>query len=774
MTDSLLLFRFFGPFLLLILLAGCPYYNTFYNAKKAFNEAERIRKETSARGNNTAIPDHARTLYERALENAGLIIRDHPGSDLVDNALVLIGDVFSIQKDHAKAARKYEEVIANYPESDWIPYCLFALGKASLNAADTTHAKESLRVFLQRHPRSRWSPEAYMLLGAISVARQDYPQAIERYTEFITAYPKHENRSEAEYYMAVSLLETGRYEDALTLFRCITRTGRTPELRFNAHFMAGESLQRNGNHEEALKVFENLLGKDEYEKYYPKIMLALAGSLYALRQTDQAIDRYGKIQERYEKERDYAAEVSQAGFELGALYERQVDLKKAEEYYAQAEKRSPQQFWVGKRAEARSKDIRDLQKYRDNLSQALATLTPPDSAHAEALADFKLRTEVVSARFRLAEHYLFRLNLPDSALVHYRLIQSNTSQPEIAAQAAYACAWIMEHVMRDTLTSRAGYETLLKEYGQTVYGAKAARMLSVPDPNGFSDDRLFTLAEHFLLDIGQPDSAAWYYRQVLERYPRGEYAPRALWATGWIDETYRGEPDSALNTYRRLKEMYPESPLAKQAETKIRQAETLFAELNPTSQDSTAAKASVSDASSPRRGPDKPKDLVLTDVGRQDAHGTVETIEEKQLAVKLIGGRKVETGTTGYVYTIETQDANEVAVRVADIRVLAVTVSLEGKTVMTGMTVDLYDKPDGEVISAIVSDTPVDIKTDQGDWVKVFADGQEGFALKALLAGTDDRIALITCRVTRTYASMDQKSWLGVRFNDTSKIPDPP
>jgi TolA-binding protein len=752
---------------------GCPYYNTFYNAKKAFHEAERIRREGQTKGG--PIPEPARQLYDRAIANAGLIIRDHPQSDLVDDALVLIGDIFQIQSDYAKAARKYEEVLTNYPESDWSPYCMFALGSASLSAGDTTQAEASLLTFLQNHPRSTWSPDAYMLLGAIALARQDYALAVERYTEFLTGYPKHDRRAEAEYAVAAAYLELDRYEEALPLFERVGKNARTPELEFQAHFMTGECLRRDDQYEAARKTFEGLLKKDAYEKYRPKLMLALAACQRSLRQDEEAIRQYELINTRYERERDYTPEVAQALFELGTIYEQRGELKKAEEFFGMAEKRSPQAFWVRQRAAEKSEDLHQFQKFRDALAAALAALAPGDSAQPEAALDAKLREQVIAARFQLAEHYLFRLNMADSALVHYRLIEQETDYPSIAAKAAYARAWIMEHVIGDTASSRRGYEALLEDYAQTIYASEAAQALAVPDPSGPSVEALLHRAETCLFTEQQPDSAVWYYQQIVERYPETEYAPQALLALGWITETYSAHPDSALEVYKRLKEAYPGTEQAKQADLKIRYAREWRSENGsvPASDtpDSLADSLPAFEAAAQEPSADasvSPEGLILDRITKADLQGTVAAIAQGEIVVRLAEGQQVAEGAAGYVYTVETEDSLDVARRVADIQVSRVDSALV-EQVTTGANLDIRETPNGRPLSMLPPHVAVEMMEDQGEWAKIRYEGLEGYVLKEYLIQETVPVDQATCRILTAYRPLTEDLWLGVRFDGVQR-----
>lgn len=768
-------FCFIGAALLVLLTSvGCPYYNTFYNAKKAFREAESIRKE--ARTKDGSISQQASGLYDLAIENAGLVVRDHSQSKWVDDALVLLGDIFLVQNDYSKAARKFEEVITNYPESDWIPYCSYSLGRASLSGGDTTQAEATLQAFLQDYPDNRWSPDVLLLSADIALAQNRFEQTTNLFAEFLTKYPKHRRRTEAQYHMAEAYLALNRFSDARALLVLVGKSAQTVELKFQANYMIGESLRRDQRYDEALKTFESLLNVSSYVPFYPKIMLAVAASLDALNRTRDAIKQYHSIVEQFEKERDASGEVAQALFAIGAIHERQGNLTEAQEFYGQAQKQSPRNLWVGKRAEEKNQDLHDLQKYRENLDQAQKALIPQDSLNVEALADFKLRDRLVAARFQLAEHYLFQFNRADSALVQYRHIESETILPEVTAKAIYARAWIQQNIFGDTLSSREGYESLIKDYQLTMYASEAAALLSKPDPRGLSPEQSFAVAESLLFNAQQPDSAVAHYYQILEDYPNGDYAPRALWAIGWTAETYQSLPDSAVTAYKRLKQEYPRSNLAKAADLKIRFAEQLFAELRgdaPSKVDSqTVTVASDAGQEKLARLFSLSEAPVLDQISRLDSQGTLTAILDKNLMVNLMNGQSVENGVSGYVFTMEMREGKEVAVKLADIQVVNAH-SLVGQTTTTIFETELLDKPGGANVLSLEPGAQVVVLIDQDNWVKVRIGNQEGFIEKTVLNLEEIQTHSVACLTTRVFQPLNQSLWLGVRFSRDEKASKP-
>lgn len=551
---------------------GCAYYNTFYNARKAFEEGERIR--LNQRTPDGRIPPLAVASYELAIENAGLVLRDHPGSSLVDDALVLIGDARAVQGQHPQAIKRYEQVLRLFPDSEFVAHCLFSLGRSHFGAGDPVQADEMLDRFIREYPGSDRSPDAYLLRGEIAFDGGRYEEAVARFEAFLATHPGDDRQAEALYYIARSSLELNRFDRARDLFEQVIGQARTRTLRYQAGFMVGESLRREGLHGAALEVFESLLTQRDYARYRAEVMLAMAACQVGLGEVEAAVSRYATVISEFETDRDYDEEVSQAMYELAELYRNTGRLERAERHYADALRKSPRAYRVGKEAERKNRAIRELRRLNGNLENmlnALASTQPREnggSNHASNVA--RLAENVVGIRFQLAEHYLFQLDMADSALSQYRSIEYESGDSALAARAAFARAWILDEVLDDPAQANSVYDTITEQYAGTDHAVEAAIMRSKPFEGELPEERLFAEAERLLFEADRPDSARGLYEQVLRRYPDGEYAPRALFALGWLAETRFGDPETALERYRGIVERYPGSDQAKSVRDKIR------------------------------------------------------------------------------------------------------------------------------------------------------------------------------------------------------------
>ena len=561
---------------------NCAYYNTFYNAKKAFNEGERIRlDQPQADG---TIPSLALASYEIAMTNAGLVLRDHSGSSYVDDALVMIGDILAIQGQHQKAIKKYEQVLRLFPKSKFHPYCVYSSAKSHFGAGNARQADEILERFIREYPGDNKTPDAYILRGEIAFSQESFETAIVIFNLYLDKYPNHGRYGDVLSYLVRSNMKLNRFSRARNLVELNLEKFHSEDLSYQADLMVGESLLQEGSYRKALLKFKSLLSQNKFEHKHPEVMLAMAACQIGLDDSDKAISQYKTIINLYEKNSIYAQEVAQAMFGLGELYQKSAALELAEKMFGDAIQKSPRSFWVRNQSDQKTRPIRQLRRLHEHLKNMESVLLAKRKLKKDNIKDSsdieRLLKNVAGIRFQLAEQYLFQLEMADSALSQYRSIEKESVDSSIAAKATFAQAWIYDNFIGDSKQASFLYNSITKNYNETPYAAESALLLSKPINGELSEDRMFTEAEQLLFEAGEPDLAYGLYELVLIRYPNGVFAPRALLALGWIAETYYSNPQTALELYRRIIAQYPSSDQANSIRNKVSFMERLLLDEN--------------------------------------------------------------------------------------------------------------------------------------------------------------------------------------------------
>ena len=143
---------------LLTLSCGSVYYNTFFNAKKSFEKAEKARKESK-----TGRVDAG--SYRIAIEKSLKVVESHPNSKYYDDALFVLGVSYFHIDQFSKAERRFREILANYEESEYINESTIYLAKAKLELGDVEDAMEAFVLIFSADLANEQKADAAMALG---------------------------------------------------------------------------------------------------------------------------------------------------------------------------------------------------------------------------------------------------------------------------------------------------------------------------------------------------------------------------------------------------------------------------------------------------------------------------------------------------------------------------------------------------------------------------------------------------------------------------------
>lgn len=518
---------FFLTFILLGL--GCAYYNTFFHAQESFQKAEKARISS----NNKA--GAGKDSYEKAIKKAAMVLAYYPKSRWVDDALMLIGKSYYHLGEYHKAIRKFRELQTNLPKSNYLDDSYYWMGLSYFQLENYLQAEESFKKLLAKGKERKLLYEGRYMLGEIEFVTKDYGKAIEAYGKLV-AEGKGEIRAQAQYRIGECWWEMEDYKQALEAFKKVKKMGPAKELGFQSEFKAGECYLESGQPQEALKVFAVLSREGRYYRHLPQVRLEIAECELKLGHTKEAIKEYELVSEESPK----TEESAQALYGLGVVYENELkDLKKATEFYEKSAEEMPKSE-VAKKAQEKSANIVKLEEYKSQLSGEEAEKS-------------------VKTLFLLAEMYLLELNEQDSALSAYRSVIEHFPETSYAPRSAYVISWIWDKVKGDSLQAEKAYERIIEDYPQTPYAQKAREWLGLPPVEEKDPAKeLFMRGEIHLLQ-GEVDSALTYYQKTANDYPQSRFAPKAIYAMGWIYENREDSLRLAKETYRGLIDGYPQS-----------------------------------------------------------------------------------------------------------------------------------------------------------------------------------------------------------------------
>lgn len=529
--------------LILLLFFSCAYYNTFYNARKKFNEAQKIHRKTGLdEPNRTANP-----AYDDAIKKASKVLTFHSKSKWVDDALLLIGKSFYYKGEYRKAERKFKELLVNFPNSDLTQDCRYFVGLCQHKMNNLPEAITTLNSIIKKEKKGKFKPEATYLLAEIHFEQKEYDDAIEKYTSLLRDYRKEELEGKARFRIGECYFLKGDYQAANDAFAKVENSTQDRTMILESRFKVGECLYLLNRTDEGMDIFLDLSKDQRYFKYLSRVKLKIAEGHLLQDSLDLALKEYEDITVAHPKTEQSA----EAYYQMGVInQDRLQDLKKAKELFDSAHKEKPQSE-VAKKALEKSANLAKLEEYQKQLTEAE-------------------KPEVTL--YLLAEAYLFEMNQPDSAIAEFTILTQDYPESEFAPKSLYAIAWITENIKKNPDGAEEFYKELLDRYPTSDYSDLARSFLGIPtDTLSLTlPKNLFQEAEALLLGEGDLDSAKSLYQSIVQDFPDSRFAPGAMYALVWTQEQYNNPGDSTvILAYQELVEKYPDSEYADAAKIKL-------------------------------------------------------------------------------------------------------------------------------------------------------------------------------------------------------------
>ncbi|MBN1542165.1 tetratricopeptide repeat protein [candidate division KSB1 bacterium] len=551
--------------LISLLFSGCAYYNTFYNAKKFYAEADKERKkrmrtqivelspeekERLKRAGQYNSLDNSRPTgeemqnYQRAIEKASRVLEFYPNSRYVDDALMLLGKCFFFRREYNKAMRKFDELQQLYPESEFVEESRLLAARTLIGLGEFDQAESRFRdLTLDSHVNGRIREEAAYELGGLYFEKENYELAAREYEKAAKESDDKLIRAMALYRLGECYLQLKRTEEAEQVLRRAVKASPNEDFKSQATYKLGEAQSLNENYEKAVKTFSDLLEKEMEVKRIPMIKLQLAENLRHVDRLQEAVNWYNNIIEEH-KRTDASA---RSYFALAELEEFvNLDYKKAQEYY-ELVRGEFQTSAIAPIAKERADDIKKLLELLEDIAR-LEGKTGADSLSASTKEVEGEREERDDAPIDLS---------PDGMWVNY---SGRDRPPPLSLKR-------MSESDRQRARNLEGSQALLT-------GDESGAGEDAPDEEEEQKrqvvEKKLALAELLLFKFNKQDSSVDLFLTVLENTQDSVIAARTLYALGYTFDAVVKNRFLADSIFHRLVDLYPHSPQAEGARRLLR------------------------------------------------------------------------------------------------------------------------------------------------------------------------------------------------------------
>ncbi len=382
----------------LIILSGCVYYNTFYNAKNYFEKA----KAKSLKDNGRPTPQ-AISLYNKSMKKCGIILTDYKNSKYCDDALFLLAKCLYNKQNYMLAKEQFENFLKKYPDNELCPEAILYSAKSDFFLGNKQEAYTKLQEFLLNDKMKKFHPKAYLTLSEYYFHDKLYNSAEKYLQDLIEKYPDSEEYEEAFFRLGEIYNIAEDYEKSSEEFSKFLKHRFSRNKKLDARYYIAFNNIMFDKADLALKQIKRLL-KDEYrEDKIPRIKLIEARANVKLGNYKLAETEFDNIIKNNPRKKIAAS----AAYFLGNMYFKNLhNYEKAITYFNKVKSNYKKSEYV---TDALSKSTIASQILQYNSSE-----------------NKNIDTEkLVNQSFKLADHYLNILNLPDSSLTVYNQIIEN-------------------------------------------------------------------------------------------------------------------------------------------------------------------------------------------------------------------------------------------------------------------------------------------------------------------------------------------------------------
>lgn len=629
-------FRLFLLLILALLFTSCgAYFNTFYNTKKYFNEAKKEREKRQGDTpssneqnkynqtiekaskilelypNSKYVDDAVMILgecfyykaeYVKAERKFEELITYFPTSPYFASAQFWFGKTKIKLKDYLGARFTLQEVVNNSGfKNDLRDEAQFHLGEIQFEQGYFLEAEREYKKAAESADNKAIKSRAYFQLGKSQIKIQDYPQAVESFRQTIKNSPDKRFVYEAKLNLGTATKLAGNYREASDILLELLEEQSFKDQHGFVKLELADCLYREGK-----SLLEKLKGAD----------------VEHLGKIEQALDEYKKISLEYKKT-DAAAK---AYFEIARIYEEDFgDFASAKDYYEKVKLESPKALDVPA-ATQKAKDIGDLIRLNSLVKKSLGIQLDGKGANQHQLSELELlllehgvhpelrfiqrkkkldqaalanqpQTKVeeeadeaksvdgaqpdadldalVANKLQLAEIYLFQFSQVDSAMAEYDEIIRLFPEHSGCAKALFSSALIYENEYLNKFKTDSLFYVLIDRFPESYQAQEARKILGLPmvvNRNEIAAD-LYKSAERHLFSARNPAKAKEELQRLYEYFPNSEYAPKALFALGWIYEEFHNQSDSARAVYEEILQKYPNSEYSKTVKIKLDEVE---------------------------------------------------------------------------------------------------------------------------------------------------------------------------------------------------------
>lgn len=540
----------------LLTFASCVYFNTFYNAKLFFSEAEKMRAASEGEFMGNRITDK----YKKAIEKSDIVINNYPDSKYLDDALFLKGRSHFYRKEYDLSELAFNALLSTNPD-DYKILAEYWLALNKWKSGKPQPALEDLNRIITITDEDKFLAHIYQSQAEIFLELGQDAIAVSALEKAAELTKNRKDKGQIYYRLAELAYAIQDYERAIDYYNNVIKYSFSNERVMEANLKIVQRYRDLNDLKKASKEIQSMLVDPDFSTIHGDLELELAKLKLTQNENEAAVLILEDIVVNYPNT-EVAAEAFYLLGEQSLLKNR--DFVKADFYYKQIQRESPKSIF-NERGKQRIKEIDKYQKSKIFLKEINKIEVLSDSL----IIDDKIQNidsvKAVLELYNLGELEAFHFNQIDTSIYYFKRIINDFPESDLVAKALFTLSYLYEQI-GDTIQSIIYQEKIVRNYTDSEY-AENIRLNNKFRDYGISGFELLANAE--ILYSTNSDLALIEYKKIAE-LSTSEAAMRALL---FVANEYNYKlfvPDSAYKYYDQIMVRFPESEQAKIAKERLK------------------------------------------------------------------------------------------------------------------------------------------------------------------------------------------------------------
>ena len=318
---------FNGTLFLLVSIVwiSCAYFNTYYNAEKYFNDADKLRLEKEGK----SIPLSALDKYGKTIQKCQKVLKEYPEAELRINAILLMAKARYYRREYDDALMDLR-IVNEKGDEDQVAEAQYWIALCKWKKGTIQPAIDELTLLIKNTEIQDLQAMCHLSLAEIAEELKDEESILYHLETGADLMRDRAQRGVIYGKLAEFAFQNDNYDVAITTYNKVIKNSLSKDKVEYSHLQVLRILRMQGNYRASARKIKAMLTDEKFKNIAGNLELELVQHYMAQNEIEEAISRLETIINDYQRTKASA----EAYFLLGQIHiTEKWEPVKAKEYF---------------------------------------------------------------------------------------------------------------------------------------------------------------------------------------------------------------------------------------------------------------------------------------------------------------------------------------------------------------------------------------------------------------------------------------------------------